>query len=226
MISTLLVEDDLEMSDVLCSSLKNFGFQVTSCENVSQAKMKLAQTQFTIGIFDHHLPDGYGLDLCHWIRQKDRDLAMVMLTAQTDESSAVKALTLGADDYIRKPCGISELVARLQRLVERKNSRSCHFGSLKIDLAKREVSIENKSLHLSKKEFEILRLLVQKRGDATTREEILNALHDEDRIFDRTIDSHLSHLRRKIRETGTQTISITPLYGIGYRLEKRWEAGT
>ncbi len=220
----LLVEDDPLISKSLQISLGYQGFNVISLESIRESKIYIEKTPADIYLLDINLPDGLGFDLCEWIRSKHESVPIVLLTAKTDEASAVKGLTLGADDYIRKPFGVQELVVRMNRLLDKtftKNSTLLIFGKLKLDPVKWQVWANDTELNLSKREFEILKLLIQKRGATTTRDEILNALNVDSQIFDRTIDSHLSHLRKKIREAGAGPISIIAVYGIGYRLEEK-----
>jgi DNA-binding response OmpR family regulator len=217
----LLVEDDKMISKTLSLSLHYRGFQVTLCENALEAKKALSESQFDIAILDVNLPDESGFSLCRWIRENDTSVPIVMLTAQSDESSAVKGIESGADDYVRKPFGLEELTVRLNRLLGRKTTDLLSLGLLKMSLKQRQVWIGELPLALSKREFDILRLLLEKPGEVITREAILTELNDDGELLDRTIDSHLSHLRKKIKEAGGTDVQITPVYGVGYRLENK-----
>ncbi len=219
----LLVEDDPLIAKSLKLSLGYQGFELIHSDTLAAARSSIETGKFDLFILDINLPDGLGFELCEELRRTQYFVPILMLTAKTDEDSVVKAIGLGADDYVRKPFGVKELVARMNRLLERKTKapKLLEFGILKMDLNKRQAWASEIELSLGRREFEILRLLMQKDGDVTTRDEILSALDEEIAIYDRTIDSHLSHLRKKIREAGALQIQISPVYGVGYRLEAK-----
>ena len=219
----LLVEDDPLIAKSLKISLNYQGFELIHVTTIAAARQLIQKEKLDLFILDVNLPDGFGTDLCEEIRRTNEFIPIVMLTAKTDEESVVKAITFGADDYVRKPFGVKELVVRMNRLLDRKTKfpKILSFASLKMDLNRRQVWANERELSLGRREFEILRLLIQKEGDVTSRDEILVALDEEAAIYDRTIDSHLSHLRKKIRESGATQIQINPVYGIGYRLEEK-----
>jgi DNA-binding response OmpR family regulator len=217
----LLVEDDAMIARALQMSLPYKGFEVTICPTYRQGIDTFRAKVFDLILLDVNLPDGNGMDLCREIRKVNDSVPVLMLTAKVDEESAVKGLECGADDYIRKPYGVQELTARMLRLLERKTKQSAplQFGPLKIDLKKRMAWAGESALTLGKREFEILVLLIKKSGDVVTRNDILDTLGEVAEIYDRTIDSHLSHIRRKLKDSGVQGVQITPVYGVGYRLE-------
>jgi DNA-binding response OmpR family regulator len=217
----LLVEDDPLILKSLKMSLVYQGFEVSTRDTIAAAKEMLCKEAFDLLILDVNLPDGTGFDLCRIIREGNDQVPIIMLTARVDEDSAVKGMTVGADDYVRKPFGVNELVVRIQKLISRKikSKTFLAFGPIKMDLSKRMAFAEDTELNLGKREFEILHLLLKKQGDVVTREEILNALGENSEIYDRTIDSHLSHLRKKLRDSKGRSVLITPVYGVGYRLE-------
>jgi DNA-binding response OmpR family regulator len=217
----LLVEDDKLIAKSLQMSLPYKGFEVTACGSYREGLESFRSKIFDLVLLDVNLPDCNGMDLCREIRSRNDSIPILMLTAKVDEESAVRGLEGGADDYIRKPYGVQELTARMTRLLERKSKSPLplKFASLRVDLKKRMGWAGEVLLNLGKREFEILALLVKKSGDVVTRNEILNALGEESEIYDRTIDSHLSHIRKKIKDAGAADVQITPVYGIGYRLE-------
>ena len=222
----LLVEDDQLIAKTLKMSLPYKGFEVTTCDTFRQGLETYRAQAATLDfiLLDVNLPDGSGMDLCREIRKTNELIPILMLTAQTDEASAVQGLEFGADDYIRKPYGVQELTARMLRLLDRKKKSSAQplvQGPISIHLQKRLAFCNDVALNLGKREFEILVLLVKKAGDAVTRDEILNALGEEGEIYDRTIDSHLSHLRKKLKDASAAGVQIIPIYGVGYRLETK-----
>jgi DNA-binding response OmpR family regulator len=225
----LLVEDDPLISKSLKMSLGYKEYQVFVAGDLATAKKLFSEHTFDLLILDVNLPDGMSFPFCKSVREKDSQLPIIMLTARTDEESAVQGMTSGADDYVRKPFGINELLVRMQKLLERntKLAKEIKYGPLKISSSKRMAWAYERELSLGKKEFDILHLLISKQGEVVTREEIVRVFGGEDsEVYDRTVDSHLSHLRKKLRDcmsaentTGEQAIQITPVYGVGYRLE-------
>jgi len=217
----LLVEDDPMIGQTLALSLPYRGYDLKVVENIAKASALLGVVAFDLILLDVQLPDGSGFDLCRTIRERDALIPILMLSARIDEPSVIKGLSLGADDYIRKPFGLGELTARMDRLVGRKllHENILSYRMIKIDQSDRAVQIDGEFIHLGKKEYMILCFLVQRGGEVVTREEILDALSDDAEMFDRTIDSHLSHLRKKIREIAGNRVRIQPIYGVGYRLE-------
>ena len=217
----LLVEDDPLIGQTLSMSLPYRGFSTVLAGSVKQAIDAIGGHSFDLVLLDLQLPDGTGFDLVRILRARHPLLPILMITARTDEASAVRSLSLGADDHIRKPFGLDELTARMDRLLERKATRDnlLFFRELVIDLAENRAFIEGQELSLGRKEFGILSLLARKGGEVVTREEILSLFPDSLETFDRTVDSHLSHLRKKIRVLAGDRLRIHPVYGVGYRLE-------
>jgi DNA-binding response OmpR family regulator len=216
----LLVEDDPIIARTLSMSLRYEGFELTVAPTAAEAARKLAERRFDLAMFDVGLPDGNGIDLCRELRRRDAAIPILMLSARTDEPTAVAGIDSGADDYIRKPYGLQELTARMRRLLARQRTERdiASFGGISIDAQKRSVTVGDIPVQLGRKEFDILLLLVRAAGDAVTREQILDHIDDGSTIYDRTIDSHLSHLRRKLKDAGA-TLRIAAIYGVGYRLE-------
>lgn len=201
-------------------SLRHEGFHLTVAATAHEAGQALADGAFDMVMFDVGLPDGNGIALCRELRKRDEGIPILMLSARTDEATAVAGIEGGADDYIRKPYGLQELTARMNRLVARRRKREpIVFGAIGIDLQKRAASAGDVPLQLGKKEFEILLRLVRAQGDIVTREQMLDMFEDGAATYDRTIDSHLSHLRRKLRDAGA-AVRIVAVYGVGYRMEQ------
>ena len=218
----LLVEDDPMIVKSLRLGLQYEGFHVTACETIRDGFEVFKVRTFDAVLLDLNLPDGSGISLCQEIRKLNPQIPVLMVTAQTDELTAVEGLSEGADDYIRKPFGVKELAARMRRLVERKKKDvlTIGYGPIRMDLKKRMVWVTDTALSLGRREYEILTLLVKKSGEVVTRNDILDSLGENNEIYDRTIDSHLSHLRKKMRDAGNSEVQIVPVYGVGYRLEK------
>jgi DNA-binding response OmpR family regulator len=216
----LLVEDDPMIAKTLVMSLRYQGFELAVAASAGEARTVLTQRAFDLVMFDVGLPDGSGLDLCRDLRLRDTQIPILMLSARTDEATVVAGIESGADDYMRKPYGLHELSARLQRLVTRhgRQRELATFGPIRMDLQRRTAAVNGVSLNLGKKEFDVLLLLVRAQGDIVTRNRILDGFESDSAIYDRTIDSHLSHLRKKLKDAEA-AVRIVAAYGVGYRIE-------
>lgn len=220
-LTVLLVEDDSQIQKSLKMNLSLSGYEVATADTVSGALALIEKKNFDLYLLDVNLPDGNGLDLCHEIRAKNIDSPVLFLSARTDEETVVKAMNIGAEDYIRKPFGVEELKLRMKKASAHAPAvrRLMEAGPLSLDIGRRSVSVAGKPLSLGRREFDILTVLIKRAGDVVTRENIINYLGENPDIYDRTIDSHVSHLRRKLRELAGETVQIAPVYGVGYKLQ-------
>ena len=220
----LLVEDDPLIARTLAMSLRYEGFALTVAGSVAAATEAMATHSFALAMFDVGLPDGNGIDLCRQLRARNPLIPILMLSARTDEQTAVAGIEGGADDYIRKPYGLHELTARMRRLLARSTTErdsgrtTICYGPLVLHAQRRSMLAGDMPVQLGRKEFDILWLLVRAAGDVVTRDRMLDLFDDRGAIYDRTIDSHLSHLRKKLKDTGA-AVRICAIYGVGYRLE-------
>ena len=216
----LFVEDDPMIARSLAMGLRYHGLELTAASTVQEGLALLDGRAFDLLMLDVGLPDGSGIELCRHARERNAELPILMLTARDDEATAVAGIEGGADDHVRKPCGLLELAARLKRLAQRPRPQrhSVAFGPIAMDLQRHSVSVEGRELSLPRREYDILALLLRAGGAAVTRDQILTALECDRAIYDRTIDSHLSHLRRKLKDAGA-AVRIAAIYGVGYRLE-------
>ena len=217
----LIVEDDPQITKSLAINLKFSGYETSSASNMHDAWELLKNEHFDLMCLDIGLPDGSGLDLCQKIRNEGNDIPVLFISARTDEATVVKGINSGADDYLRKPFGMEELKVRMNKILKKFTlpTTSITFGDLTIDPARRVVTILDQIVTLGRKELEILILLTKKSGEIVTRENILTALYENADMYDRTVDSHMSHLRRKLREVAGPSLQINSVYGLGYRLE-------
>jgi DNA-binding response OmpR family regulator len=217
----LIVEDDPQITKILKLNLRLSGFETEHAGTFAEAWSRIASDHFDLILMDIGLPDGSGLDLCQKVRESGNEVPIVFLSARTDEATVVRGIKNGADDYLRKPFGLEELKVRVNKFVRKlvPAAQTVHFGELTIDPARRIVTLMGAMLTLGRKELDILTLLARRAGDIVTRESILNTLYDNADLYDRTVDSHMSHLRKKIREVAGPALKITSVYGLGYRLE-------
>ncbi len=224
----LLVEDDRNISQLLDLHLSNASYQLTACEKGQDALHKMDQAEYDLLILDIALPDVSGLWVCKQIREKAIDVPIMMLTSRSDESDKVLALEIGADDYMTKPFGILELIARTKALIRRARpdtsalkpaiSASLLHGELSIDGEKKKASIRNKRLELTPKEFDLLYLLASHPGKAYSRKELLEEVWGFSfKGYEHTVTAHINRLRLKIEANINQPEYILTCWGVGYR---------
>lgn len=219
----LLVEDDPVLGRGLSVNLELEDYRVLWVKDLKSATRTNGQEKLDLVILDLGLPDGSGLTFLSEIRAKGSRLPVLILTAQTDEDSVVEGLQKGANDYIRKPFGNKELLARIKNVLKEPQNREAQvrFGSLVVLFEKRQVFYNESEIELNRREFDILCYFLQHAETVVTRDVLLQILDKEGEIFDRTIDSHVSHLRARLRQAGVKSIQISSVYGVGYRLEKK-----
>jgi len=189
MTKILLVEDDPAIAESLSVSLRAWDFEVTVARTIKAGRQALAAGKFELHILDVRLPDGTGFELCREIREAGLRGPVIMLTAQTDEASAVQGLAAGADDYVRKPFGVNELVARMRRLLLRDvtGEKILSFGEVRVNPELHKAYFGEHEMALTRREFDILHLLVKRGGGVLSRDEILAILDEEGETNDRTI---------------------------------------
>ena len=219
----LLVEDDHAIVRALTDLLEGEGFAVRSCATQDGACAALATDDFDIALLDVTLAQGNGFAVCAAAREAAPDMPVIFLTASDDEYSTVAGLDMGAVDYIAKPFSIREVLARVRSVLRRTaqpaaEEKAVAFEGLRMDLTRKVCTIDGEPLALTKKEFEILALLLSSRGKIFSREEILRQVwSDEVIVLDRTIDVNITRLRRKIGPYGEH---IVTRLGYGYGFEE------
>lgn len=223
MTAILLVEDDPVLGRGLSVNLELEGYKVSWMRDLKSALQFKQENKFDLAILDLGLPDGSGLDFLTDLRKIDFQKPVLILTAKTDEDSVVEGLQDGANDYIRKPFGNKELLARIKTALREPQVRGAQlrYGDVIIHPDKRKAMYGEKEIELNRREFDLLCNFVQHADSVITREALLQALDKDGEIFDRTIDSHVSHLRTRLRHAGVDSLQISSVYGVGYRLEKR-----
>lgn len=217
----LLVEDDSSLIDGLAYSLKKNDFLVTTARTTAEA---LAQLTFPISfdllILDVTLPDGTGFSICEKVRAKDSQIPILFLTASDEEVNVIRGLDCGGDDYVTKPFKIGELCSRIHALLRRsKPASSLTFGSLSIDTAANRVSVEGRTIDLTKAEYRLLCLLVRNTGIVVTRDRILDELWDHTGNFvdDNTLSVYIRRLREKLEPDPAHPCYLITVRGFGYK---------
>lgn len=223
MTKILIVEDNPRISRGVKTSLELNHFNVIEAPTLAKARQTLTGVKVELIILDVNLPDGSGMEFCEEVRKVYEGIPIIMLTARADENSVVEGFEKGATDYVRKPFGNRELMARVKMALDKaaRPSKEIQFGDLILELGGKVAMYHQTKLNLTPSEFKLLTLLVRRTGDAVSRDEILTLLGDEGDTMDRTIDSHVSHLRSKLKQVTKDAIKISAVYGLGYRLEKK-----
>lgn len=219
----MLVEDDPILGAGIKMNLEMEKYSVSWARDLRSAREMNNSSKFDLIILDLGLPDGNGLSLCKELRESGSRLPIIMLTAQADEDSVVSGLTAGANDYLRKPFGNRELVARIKTILREPALREdqVRFGDILVLRDQRRVLIDQHAIDLNRREFDIFTYLVNHGDNVVSRESLLQFLDREGEILDRTLDSHISHIRAKLKKAEISSVAIASVYGIGYRLEKR-----
>jgi len=222
----LIVEDEEGLLEGLAHNFRYEGYEVLTARN-GQEGLKLALKQKPdVVLLDIMLPEKDGFTVLKELRQRHRDIPVLVMTARNFEADVLKGFDLGADDYVTKPFGIKELMARVRRLVQRGPSGApapgptiFKFGDVEVRFEPREVHKGGKQVALSYKEFELLKYLIEHRGRTVSREELLEEIWgvDEDLgVTTRTVDTHVSNLRSKLGAGFSQPF-IVAVHKVGYK---------
>jgi DNA-binding response OmpR family regulator len=219
-----LIEDDPVLGRSLSISLETENFHVEWSQTLSDAREKIQARVPDLILLDVNLPDGSGFDFLRDLRLSNPSTPVIVLTARTDEDSVVEGLASGANDYVRKPFGTRELLARVSTALKAPVVSPLNvlkYGDLRVDLERRVVTFGERTVEMNRREFDILTYLVRHAEAVVTRDALLEAVNKGGEIYDRTIDSHISHLRARLRKAEVGGIQISSIYGVGYRLEKK-----
>ena len=245
----LLVEDESGIADTLRYVLAADGFEAVWCATGGEARAEFAREAPALAILDVGLPDVSGFELFRQLQALPggRDVPMLFLTARSDEIDRVVGLELGADDYIAKPFSPRELVARVRGILRRSaratpaaaaatapatpapapppGAKTLAHGPFSVDDERRRIRYYGQALDLSRYEYGLLRLLVQRPGRVFTRDELLDHVWDDaSASLDRTVDAHVKTLRAKLKAVAPSVEAIRTLRGTGYALEEELPA--
>ncbi|HEY2349396.1 MAG TPA: response regulator transcription factor [Puia sp.] len=222
----LLVEDDQQITTLLNLHLNSPTHTLTSCGRGQDALKNIERNEYDLIILDVMLPDISGLSICKKLRDQDNQTPIIMLTSRSDESDKVLALEMGADDYITKPFGVLELVARTKALLRRASPAETEttgqpfieHGALHIDKVKRKVQLNGVRLDLTIKEFDLLYLLAGNPGKPYSRKDLLEIVWGfAFQGYEHTVTAHINRLRIKIEPDPNTPVYILTSWGIGYR---------
>ena len=225
----LVVEDDEGLREGLAFNLTAAGFEVEVASSAAAALERLAPGGIHAVILDVMLPDGSGFGVLEKLRARDDRVPVLLLTSRSLETDKVRGLELGADDYVTKPFGLAELVARVRALLRRARPgderpaatpAAVALGSVTVDLARCEATRGRERLPLSRYEAELLRLFFAHPGRVFSRNELLNLVWGYDRFpTTRTVDNHMARLRKKIEAAPEEPRFLVTVHGIGYRYD-------
>ncbi len=226
MSSVLIIEDDRSISGLLEQTLRESGYRVEVAHDGETGLVAFQQRRPDLVILDLRLPGIDGFEVCRRIRSQDAT-PVLMLTARDEEVDKVVGLELGADDYVTKPFGMRELGARIRALLRRGRDRSglprrLDCGALQLDLDCRTVLLGGVAVELTHTEFELLAALAARPGQVFTRQQLLEqawGYHFEG--YERTVDSHITRLRKKLEPDCDEPRFIMTVRGVGYKFQRQ-----
>jgi DNA-binding response OmpR family regulator len=224
-----IAEDDADQLALLTLWLS--GAQHTSKGSATAAAFidNLKKERFDLLLVDWMLPDGTGADILSWTRQHlGWELPVIVVTAREDEATVCEALKAGADDYVVKPPKTAELLARIEAVARRVRPGGMpvlRMGAYEVDVQRHQLSIEGKPVTLTQKEFDLSVYFFQSPGKLLSRDHLLNKIWGINAEIDtRTVDTHVSRLRKKLILDGSKGWKLVPVYGYGYRFDRIDEA--
>jgi DNA-binding response OmpR family regulator len=218
----LVVEDDPAMAVALRDGFHFEGYAVQLAADGAGALRMVAECRPDLVVLDVMLPRVSGFEVCREIRRSGSDVPILMLTARGQESDKVQGLKLGADDYVTKPFGFLELLARVEALLRRAQRPApperYAFGEIEVDLLRRTATRAGAPLELSSREFSLLEYLITRRGEAVTREQLLQAVWGYQSLpLTRTVDMHVAKLRRKLEVDPASPKWLLTIHRVGYK---------
>ena len=223
----LLVEDDSAIAEPLSRALDREGYSVVrASRGIDALTIAASEDHIDFVILDLGLPDIDGLEVCRRLRKGGLEAAVLILTARADEVDAVVGLDAGADDYVTKPFRLGELQARIRALLRRTqvaedtSSNVYDINGVSLDPSARRVYVDGEELSLSAKEFDLLAVLMREAGSVVTRDDLMREVWGAEWWGStKTLDMHISWLRRKLGDDATSPKRITTIRGVGFRFE-------
>jgi two-component system response regulator RegX3 len=229
--TVLLVEDEESITAPLAEALGREGFDTKIAGTVAESLDLAKRFRPDLVLLDVMLPDGSGYDVCRELRRTSQ-VPIIMLTARGEEADRIVGLELGADDYVVKPFSAREVVARIRAVLRRADSGPAatvgpmEIGDVRLDPDRREVTKDGDALELSRKEFELLQLLMQNAGSVVKRERLIDEVWDTNWFGStKTLDVHVSGLRKKLGDDSSEPRYLHTVRGVGFRFASPEEAG-
>lgn len=227
----LMIEDDTKIVDLVEIHIKDIGLRLDKAYDGLSGLEKAISGDYVLIILDLMLPHMDGLEVCRRYKMNDPYTPILMLTAKSEELDKVLGLESGADDYLTKPFGVRELLARIKAILRRieledarneaeRKSPLLEFNGLIIDREKHKVLVDGKTVELTSKEFDLLTLFASHPGNTYSRERLLSLIWgDQYEGYEHTVSSHINRLRNKIEKDPTKPRYIKTLWGVGYRFD-------
>lgn len=222
----LVIDDDERLRDLVAEYLSNRGYVVQTAEDGDAGLAKLAGAPCDLVVLDVMMPGRDGFDVVREIRRDSR-VPVIMLTARGDETDRIVGLELGADDYLPKPFNPRELLARIQAVLRRAEgeapagSERLQAGPLSIDIDRRRVELNGELIDLTTTEFELLRTMVANAGRVIGRDRLMELARGEEfASFDRSVDVHISHIRKKLGDDPRKPTFVKTVRGVGYTIPR------
>jgi two-component system catabolic regulation response regulator CreB len=219
----LIVEDEPAIADTIQYALETDGFETHCLAAGTPVILLLAKETFDLIVLDIGLPDISGLELCKEIR-KSHQLPVIFLTARSEEVDRVVGLEIGADDYVVKPFSPRELAARVRAVLRRTRPSTATKSSpniFKIDESRRQITYAGTPMELSRYEYNLLVILIERPGQVLSREQLMQLAWDEpETAMDRTVDAHIKNIRAKLKTINPEIDPIMTHRGIGYALKE------
>ena len=218
-----IIDDDNSVRKSVALNLEQEGFKVFEAEDGEKGISLVEEKKPDVIILDIKMPRKDGFQVCKELRNKGISTPLILLTARSEEVDKVLGLELGADDYLAKPFGMLELVARVKALLRRNKStkelEKVEFSGIKIDFKAYKAEKESKPIDLSAREYRLLKCLIAKKGSVVTRDELLDEVWGYNTYpTTRTVDNHIARLRQKIEEKNSKTPKhILTVHGVGYK---------
>ncbi len=223
--SILVIEDQIDISELIQMQLELHGYQVDTAINISKAKDKIGQKTYDMFLVDRMLPDGTGIEMCQFLRLNSATSAapIIFVTALSEPENIIEGLDAGANDYITKPFDINVLNARVRANLRRsypegKEISEFNFHGILLNDTKKEVKVDSNTINLTLTEYQILALLMKEPGVVHSRASLIsNILGDDIHVTNRIIDTHIVGLRKKLKDKAKY---IETIRGIGYRFKE------
>jgi two-component system response regulator BaeR len=213
----LIVEDEPKLASLLQDYLRQAGFDTATLDDGLAVESWIKHNHPALMILDLMLPGKDGIDICRDVR-KFSSLPIIMATARVEEIDRLLGLELGADDYICKPYSPREVVARVKAILRRAAAPQAENAGFVIDAERYEIRLDGQTLDLTPGEFRLLQTFLTHPGQVYSRAQLLDHLHEDMRIVtDRTVDSHIKNLRKKLGAARTDLEGIQSVYGVGYK---------